>query len=87
MRSLAPRETPLLKRGWTRQPGLNQFPNGGEGRPRRLRRRTARCRYRYRYGGDGDVEHGDSRVRDARLRCGGERDWEGGEAGQERFRA
>ena len=86
LRSLAPREPPLLKRGWARQPGLNQFPDGGEGHPRRLGR-IARCRYVSVSAGDGDVEHGDARVRDTRLRCGGERDGEGGEAGQEGFRA
>ncbi len=75
MRSLALGESPLLKRGWTGQPGLNQFPNGGEGHLLRM--------MISRYVGDGNVEHGDSRVLDARLLCGRERDWEGAQAGQE----
>jgi len=68
-------EASLLKRGWTREPRLDQFRNGGEGQPLRISRRVSH------------VEHGDSRVRDSRLFRGGERDRQGGRAGQERCRA
>ena len=84
MRGLALRETPLLKRGWARQPGVNQFAHGGEGYHALLRHRRMRLISR---SGGGDVEHSDARVRDAGLLCGGEGGWEGGEACQERFRA
>lgn len=68
---LARPEAPLLKRGLARQPCLNQFANGGKGHPPRIAWLV------------GDIEHGDSCARDAGLLRGEERDWQGGDTGDE----